>query len=79
LGDGVDAERMIDLQIHDTPDILIIPSQFKHFVKPIDHGNTIVINPGHLCRHQAGGTYARVIMYPRESIQERIRVDLFKL
>lgn len=70
---------MVDLQLHDAPDILILPSQFKHFVKTMNHDRTLIVNPGHLCKHQAGGTYARIILYPRESIQERNRVDLFKL
>lgn len=75
LDDNIDSERMVDLHLATTPDILIFPSQFKHFVKNVH--DAVCINPGFLCRHQTGGTYARVIMYP--NVDERVRVDLMKL
>lgn len=37
--DSIDSSRLVDIQISWKPDILIIPSQFKHFVKVI----TIII------------------------------------
>lgn len=75
LDDNIDSDKMVDLHVSMAPDILILPSQLKHFVKNVQ--GTVCINPGFLCKNQTGGTYARVIMYPQE--EERVRVDLKKL
>ncbi|KAG1171089.1 hypothetical protein G6F70_007228 [Rhizopus microsporus] len=75
--DSIDSSRLVDIQISWKPDILIIPSQFKHFVKNVEQ--VVCINPGHLTKHQSAGSYARVILYPTDDINERVRVDLFKL
>ncbi|CAO3678092.1 unnamed protein product [Rhizopus stolonifer] len=75
--DNIDSEKLIDIQISWKPDILIIPSQFKHFIKNVEQ--VVCINPGYLTKHQSAGNYARVILYPTDNVDERVRVDLLKL
>ncbi|KAI8877644.1 DNA polymerase alpha, subunit B [Backusella circina FSU 941] len=76
-GDNIDASQLPNIQVGVSPDILILPSQLKHFVKNVS--DIVCINPGHLAKAHAGGTYARVSMYPTDNTQERTRVDLIKL
>lgn len=75
LEDNIDSERMVNFHLATTPDVLILPSQLKHFIKPVN--GSVCINPGFLCKNQTGGTYARVILYPQT--ESRVRVDLKKL
>jgi DNA polymerase alpha subunit B len=76
-GDCIDSSRAVDIQLTFKPDILILPSQFKHFAKNID--GTIVVNPGHLCKNLSGGTYSKLTLYPTLNEEEQVRVDLYKL
>lgn len=59
------------------PDILVLPSQLKYFAKPVSvpltsedgaapgaASNTLVINPGSLCKRMAGGTYVKASLHP---------------
>lgn len=75
LEDNIDAGCLLDIHLPTKPDILILPSQFKHFVKQMN--GTVSMNPGFLCKHEVAGTYGRVILYP--NTEERVRVDLLKL
>ncbi|CAO3638267.1 unnamed protein product [Cunninghamella echinulata] len=81
--DSIDADQMVNLQLSIRPDILILPSQLRHFTKLVD--DVLCINPGHLCKRQSGGTYARLTIHPKSSndnnnaVHERTRVDLVKL
>ncbi|CAO3642509.1 unnamed protein product [Cunninghamella blakesleeana] len=78
--DSIDADQMVNLQLSLRPDILIIPSQLRHFTKLVD--DVLCINPGHLCKKQSGGTYAKIIIHPKSNntiVHERTRVDLVKL
>ncbi|CEP18634.1 hypothetical protein [Parasitella parasitica] len=77
IGDSIDASQLVNIQVSWLPDILILPSQFKHFVKSVDH--VVCINPGHLCKSLAAGSYSRVVLYPSTNVDEQVRVDLFKL
>ncbi|KAF7729841.1 DNA-directed DNA polymerase alpha subunit pol12 [Apophysomyces ossiformis] len=88
IGDSIDAERMPDIQIPFAPDILIVPSQLKHFTRVIE--GVMCVNPGYLSKRQSGGTYAHLAIQPlpqrSESnindgakLHERTRVDLIKL
>ncbi|WVQ82653.1 hypothetical protein IAT38_004785 [Cryptococcus sp. DSM 104549] len=55
------------------PDVLILPSRLKHFVKTVD--STLVVNPAHLARSQAAGTYAKLLIHPtpKSKLQEMAR------
>ncbi|WOO78183.1 DNA polymerase alpha subunit B [Vanrija pseudolonga] len=44
------------------PDVLILPSKLKHFSKVID--SSLVVNPGHLSKPHAGGTFAKLTIHP---------------
>ncbi|KAI8354395.1 DNA polymerase alpha/epsilon subunit B-domain-containing protein [Mortierella sp. GBAus27b] len=59
---GVDYDQSDLLDLVDCPDILILPSRLKGFVKNID--DTIVVNPNHLSKGQSAGTYARFTIHP---------------
>ncbi|KAF1803689.1 DNA polymerase alpha/epsilon subunit B-domain-containing protein [Mucor lusitanicus] len=77
LGDSIDASQLVNIQVSWLPDILILPSQFKYFVKNVD--DVVCINPGHLCKSLAAGSYARVVLHPTTDVNNQVRVDLFKL
>ncbi|KAI8643515.1 DNA polymerase alpha/epsilon subunit B-domain-containing protein [Parasitella parasitica] len=77
LGDSIDANQLVNIQVSWLPDILILPSQFKHFVKNVD--DAVCINPGHLCKSLAAGSYSRIVLHPSTNADEQVRVDLFKL
>ncbi|KAI9594523.1 DNA polymerase alpha subunit B N-terminal-domain-containing protein [Syncephalis fuscata] len=63
LGESVDMQRLEALAIHQQPDLLIIPSQLRHFCKTIGT-ESLCVNPGRLSRKQTGGTYARITVHP---------------
>ncbi|XP_041037923.1 DNA polymerase alpha subunit B isoform X2 [Carcharodon carcharias] len=47
-------------QIPVTPDVLIVPSELRYFIK--DVLGCICINPGRLTKGQVGGTYGRLLL-----------------
>ncbi|XP_033123585.1 DNA polymerase alpha subunit B-like [Anneissia japonica] len=47
-----------------TPDVLIVPSNLRYFLKEVD--DCLCINPGRLTKGQVGGTYGRLVIYPVE-------------
>ncbi|KAJ8690639.1 DNA-directed DNA polymerase alpha subunit pol12 [Pleurotus ostreatus] len=59
------------------PNILIVPSRLKHFVKPVDH--TVVVNPSFLSK----GTYATISVAACSDgsvpLTDRVAVDFGKL
>eukprot|EP00039_Didymoeca_costata_P013829 m.216520 g.216520 ORF g.216520 m.216520 type:complete len:642 (+) comp15879_c0_seq5:111-2036(+) len=44
-----------------TPDILLLPSDMKYFIKNIN--GCVTLNPGRLVKHNTGGTYARLSIH----------------
>lgn len=74
-----------------SPDILILPSQHRCFVKNVE--GVLCINPGKTCRSLNGGTIAKLVIHPmklsntRESdqilashlIESRCRVDILSI
>ena len=49
-----------------TPDIMLLPSQLRHFVKNVN--GSLVVNPGRLTRNSSGGTYSKISVHaPRRS------------
>ncbi|XP_026187098.1 DNA polymerase alpha subunit B [Mastacembelus armatus] len=56
-----------------TPDILIIPSELRYFVK--DVVNCVCVNPGRLTKGQVGGTYGRLLIQPSATSQDGKRVS----
>eukprot|EP00698_Gefionella_okellyi_P004427 TRINITY_DN14085_c0_g1_i1.p1 TRINITY_DN14085_c0_g1~~TRINITY_DN14085_c0_g1_i1.p1 ORF type:complete len:495 (+),score=85.27 TRINITY_DN14085_c0_g1_i1:37-1521(+) len=61
-GSNMDFSRAPQFDFLATPDILIVPSNFRHFILPV--GNTLCINPGWVMKRQARGTYAMVSIHP---------------
>ncbi|KAI3637474.1 hypothetical protein MIR68_004123 [Amoeboaphelidium protococcarum] len=63
------------------PDILLLPSKLTMFAKNVH--DSLVVNPGHLCRvggvggSQVGGTYASLLINPmgKNQLQEAIQHD----
>ncbi|XP_054889968.1 DNA polymerase alpha subunit B [Poeciliopsis prolifica] len=43
-----------------TPDILVVPSELRYFVK--DVAGCVCVNPGRLTKGQVGGTYSRLLI-----------------
>lgn len=43
-----------------TPDILIIPSELRYFIKDVN--GCVCVNPGRLTKGQVGGTYGRLLI-----------------
>ncbi|GCC18614.1 hypothetical protein chiPu_0022112 [Chiloscyllium punctatum] len=54
-------------QLPVTPDILIVPSELRYFIK--DVLGCICINPGRLTKGQVGGTYGHLFVHKRSSEQ----------
>ncbi|KAI7870011.1 DNA polymerase alpha/epsilon subunit B-domain-containing protein, partial [Spinellus fusiger] len=86
--DSMDAACLPNLFMAETPDFLILNSQLIHFVKLVD--DVVCINPGHLSKKGASGTYAKLTIHPWPKKQEgglkmdakvweRTRVDLIRL
>jgi len=44
-----------------TPDIMLLPSQLKHFVKNIN--GSLIVNPGQLTKYANGGTFSRIAVH----------------
>ncbi|KAF9187848.1 DNA polymerase alpha subunit B [Haplosporangium sp. Z 11] len=59
---GVDYNQYDLMDLRVSPDIVIVPSKLKHFAKTID--NVITVNPNHLSKAHAGGTFARLTIHP---------------
>ncbi|KAI9678635.1 MAG: DNA-directed DNA polymerase alpha subunit pol12 [Caeruleum heppii] len=73
------------------PDILITPSALPCFIKVVE--SVLVVNPGHLSKRKAAGTYGRLTVFPPKAsaderaeskmvghkVFERARVDIIKI
>jgi len=75
-----------------TPDIFIVPSQIRSFAKASN--GCVLVNPGHLAKQKAGGTYANMTIRPLTSeeimensqdgqcehlVDERTRVEIVRI
>ncbi|XP_075982564.1 DNA polymerase alpha subunit B [Anticarsia gemmatalis] len=47
-------------QLNTTPHVLVLPSNFRYFVK--DANGCVVVNPEHLTKGTSGGTFARLLI-----------------
>ncbi|XP_068451500.1 DNA polymerase alpha subunit B [Clinocottus analis] len=56
-----------------TPDVLIIPSELRYFVK--DVVGCVCVNPGRLTKGQVGGTYSRLLIQRRAASEDGSRVS----
>lgn len=56
-----------------TPDVLIIPSELRYFVK--DVAGCVCVNPGRLTKGQVGGTYGRMLIQRTAETDEGKRVS----
>ncbi|XP_072251709.1 DNA polymerase alpha subunit B [Leuresthes tenuis] len=56
-----------------TPDVLIIPSELRYFVK--DVVGCVCVNPGRLTKGQVGGTYSRLLIQRSATPEEGKRVS----
>uniref|UniRef100_A0A1A8QBU2 DNA polymerase alpha subunit B n=1 Tax=Nothobranchius pienaari TaxID=704102 RepID=A0A1A8QBU2_9TELE len=56
-----------------TPDVLIIPSELRYFVK--DVVGCVCVNPGRLTKGQVGGTYSRMLIQHSASSEVGQRVS----
>jgi DNA polymerase alpha subunit B len=92
---NVDLKRAERFRMPCSPDLLLLPSKLAPFCKPILDQGTLVVNPGHLTRDAAGGTYAIIDVHPmergmlesaggddvelRHGVQDRTRVEIKKI
>ncbi|XP_064407763.1 DNA polymerase alpha subunit B [Latimeria chalumnae] len=56
-------------QIPVTPDVLIVPSELRYFLK--DVGGCVCMNPGRLTKGQVGGTFGRLLVKRQPAAAER--------
>eukprot|EP00064_Thunnus_orientalis_P012307 superscaffoldBa00001873_g12342 len=56
-----------------TPDVLIIPSELRYFVKDVI--GCVCVNPGRLTKGQVGGTYGRLLIQRSASSEDQKRVS----
>jgi len=61
LGMNVEYDKHTGFELPVTPDVLVMPSQLRHFVKNVN--NTLVINPGSMAKHNNGGTFSRIAIH----------------
>uniref|UniRef100_A0A671QU50 DNA polymerase alpha subunit B n=1 Tax=Sinocyclocheilus anshuiensis TaxID=1608454 RepID=A0A671QU50_9TELE len=60
-------------QMNLTPDILIVPSELRYFIKDVI--GCVCVNPGRLTKGQVGGTYGRLLIQPNPVPVEGKRVS----
>uniref|UniRef100_A0A0E9WT40 DNA polymerase alpha subunit B n=1 Tax=Anguilla anguilla TaxID=7936 RepID=A0A0E9WT40_ANGAN len=51
-----------------TPDVLLVPSELRYFIKDVI--GCVCINPGRLTKGQVGGTYGRLLIQQGPSLAE---------
>uniref|UniRef100_UPI003AAAB381 DNA polymerase alpha subunit B isoform X1 n=1 Tax=Centroberyx gerrardi TaxID=166262 RepID=UPI003AAAB381 len=56
-----------------TPDVLIIPSELRYFIKDVI--GCICVNPGRLTKGQVGGTYGRLLIQRSSPLEDGKRVS----
>lgn len=56
-----------------TPDVLIVPSELRYFVK--DVVGCVCVNPGRLTKGQVGGTYGRLLIQSSDRSEDGKRVN----
>lgn len=56
-----------------TPDVLIVPSELRYFVK--DVVGCVCVNPGRLTKGQVGGTYSRLLIQSSNTSEDGKRVS----
>ncbi|XP_045886052.1 DNA polymerase alpha subunit B [Micropterus dolomieu] len=56
-----------------TPDVLIIPSELRYFVKDVI--GCVCVNPGRLTKGQVGGTYSRLLIQRSAASEDGKRVS----
>uniref|UniRef100_A0A8C4ENP7 DNA polymerase alpha subunit B n=1 Tax=Dicentrarchus labrax TaxID=13489 RepID=A0A8C4ENP7_DICLA len=56
-----------------TPDVLIIPSELRYFVKNVV--GCVCVNPGRLTKGQVGGTYSRLLIQRSATSEDEKRVS----
>ncbi|CAL1613600.1 unnamed protein product [Knipowitschia caucasica] len=56
-----------------TPDVLIIPSELRYFIK--DVVGCVCVNPGRLTKGQVGGTYGRLLLQHSTSSEDTKRIS----
>eukprot|EP00041_Stephanoeca_diplocostata_P010570 m.168423 g.168423 ORF g.168423 m.168423 type:complete len:663 (+) comp18206_c0_seq5:180-2168(+) len=72
-GVNMEYEQLDKIVMPVTPDVLILPSTMKYFAKNVN--GSLVINPGRLCKHSSGGTYASVAVHaPRRNDIPEVRI-----
>ncbi|KAJ1895453.1 DNA-directed DNA polymerase alpha subunit pol12 [Kickxella alabastrina] len=64
---GILASHDSKLRMQAMPDILITPSQLKHFVRA--HENVVLLNPGHSSMRMSGGTFAKISVHPQSAVE----------
>ncbi|BEI86263.1 hypothetical protein CcaverHIS002_0605500 [Cutaneotrichosporon cavernicola] len=62
---NLDVTHWHQLRMEKAPDVLVLPSRLKHFAKTVD--GTLAINPGHLSRMNAPGTFAKIAIHPSDA------------
>ncbi|KAJ1723781.1 DNA-directed DNA polymerase alpha subunit pol12 [Coemansia erecta] len=60
------AEHDASLRLHAMPDILVVPSQLRHFARV--HENVVLLNPGCSSMRVAGGTFAKIHVLPPSAV-----------
>ncbi|KAJ2705716.1 DNA-directed DNA polymerase alpha subunit pol12 [Coemansia sp. IMI 203386] len=66
---GILASQDTKLRLQTMPDILITPSQLKHFVRA--HENVVLLNPGYSSMRLSGGTFAKISVHPQSAAETK--------
>ncbi|CAK1583502.1 unnamed protein product [Parnassius mnemosyne] len=64
-------------QLPCTPHILVLPSNFRYFVKEVN--GCVVVNPEHLTKGSGGGTFARMLVTVESNLPKGICAQILRI
>ncbi|CAH2045616.1 unnamed protein product, partial [Iphiclides podalirius] len=64
-------------QLPCTPHILILPSNFRYFVKEVN--GCVVVNPEHLTKGPGGGTFARILVSNNDELPKSVAAQIVRI
>ncbi|CAG4931941.1 unnamed protein product [Parnassius apollo] len=64
-------------QLPCTPHVLVLPSNFRYFVKEVN--GCVVVNPEHLTKGSGGGTFARMLVTVESELSKGICAQILRI
>ncbi|XP_013170919.1 PREDICTED: DNA polymerase alpha subunit B isoform X2 [Papilio xuthus] len=64
-------------QLPTTPHILVLPSNFRYFIKDVN--GCVVVNPEHLTKGTGGGTFSRILITDNGDLPKNIAAQIVRI